>query len=241
MTIRTKLLALTGAVMLTLAIAIVALATGGTRLIAAASGTPGTSATPATGQQGVADFLAKLAANLGISQDQLVAAIKKTDLQQIDAAQAAGQLTQAQANAARDRVNNSPNGLPPFGIGERHGGAGRDFDAERALLDAGANYFGISAAQLRQDLMATGSWQGVAAKYGKDNATGKAGLEAALEGALRQALTAKGIARAQIDQQVNQFKQSFDQFYTQPLKEHGPRGPRTPQAPGTPATPGTGQ
>lgn len=236
MTLRTKILALAGAVALTLTIAVTAIAAGGPLSTLAAPGGAGTAGQDQT------DFLSKLAANLGIGQDTLTAAIKTTDLQQIDAAVAAGQMTADEANAARDRVNNSPNGIPPFGIGGGRGGQGggagdqgRGHGDQAALMDAGATYFGISADQLRQDLMDTGSWQGVAAKYGKDNDAGKAGLEAALESALRQSLTTRGLDATQIDQQVNQFKQNFDQFYTQKFGQRGLGGPQGPAPSASPA------
>lgn len=235
MTMRTKLLTLAGATLLTLAVVVAAVAAGGPAGTLAQQTTPGTGATPATGSSPVADFLAKLAANLGVSQDRLTAAVKQTDLQLIDEAEAAGRLTADQAQAARDRVNNSPADAPPLGIGGRHGGGGRGFAKDAALVDAAASYFGVSADQLRQDLMTAGSWQAVAAKYGKDNDAGKAGLRAALATALRQSLTAKGLDAAQVDQRVSQFEQNFDQFFTQPAGRRGPGGPPMP-APATPAT-----
>lgn len=122
-TVRKRLLALGGALLLTVAIAGAAVTVGGARGTLAAPGTPG-AARPAGDQRGLADFYAKLAGNLNISQDALAAAVKKTDLQQIDAALAAGTITADQAQAARDRINNSPNGLPPFGVGEGHRGPG---------------------------------------------------------------------------------------------------------------------
>ncbi len=85
MTLRTRLLTLVGALALTLTIAVAAIAAGGPAGALAASGTdPAT----ATGQHPMADFLARLAANLGISQDQLTSAVKQTDLQLIDEAEA---------------------------------------------------------------------------------------------------------------------------------------------------------
>jgi hypothetical protein len=123
MTARKKLLALGGALLLTVAIAGAAVTLGGARPTLAAPGTPG-AARPAGDQQELADFYAKLASNLHIGQDALVAAVKQSDLQQIDAALAAGTLTADQAQAARDRINNSPNGLPPFEIGDGHHGPG---------------------------------------------------------------------------------------------------------------------
>jgi hypothetical protein len=119
---RKKLLALGGALLLTVAIAGAAVTLGGARPTLAAPGTPG-AARSAGDQQELADFYAKLASNLKISQDALVAAVKQSDLQQIDAAITAGTLTSDQAQAARDRINNST-GLPPLGIGDGHHGPG---------------------------------------------------------------------------------------------------------------------
>jgi hypothetical protein len=180
-------------------------------------------------------FLSKLAANLGIGQDQLTEAVKQTNLQLIDEAEAAGTLTADQAQAARDRVNSSTDG---GGFGGRLGGkgGGRGGIGGGALNDATATYFGISTDQLRQDLADTGSLQGVAAKYGKDNDAGKAGLKSALESALRQQLTDKGLDTATVDQRVAEFSQNFDQYYTQ---TGGGRGPRVPQSPAPSATPST--
>jgi len=208
---------------------------GGTAsALAAAVAMPGASTTP--GQAPNTNFLSKLAANLGIGQDTLTAAVKKTNLQAIDEAVAAGTMTEAQAQAARDRVNSSTDGGMLFGGGGgKRGGAGHGGFGGMALNDATATYFGISADQLKQDLAAVGTLQGVAAKYGKDTDAGKAGLKAALETALRQELTAKGIATAQIDQQVNEFSQNFDQFYTRSGGERGPRGPQLPQPSASPA------
>ena len=231
MTTRTRLLTLAGTLALTLTIAVAAIAAGGSSGALAAPGTP----RAGTGQRGLADFYAKLAANLGIGQDKLAAAVAQADQQQIDAAVAAGTLTQAQAQAARDRVTTAPNGLPPFGIGGARGakGGGRGGD-QQALLAAKATFFGITPAQFQQDLAAAGSLQGVAAKYGKDNAAGKAALQDALVAALRQDLTTKGVATAQIDQEVAEFTQNFDQFYT---GTHQQRGPKPSTAPAPSASP----
>lgn len=247
MKLRNRLLTLIGAGLLTAAIAITALLAGHPLTTLAADPAAATPAAGQAAQNDRADFLAKLAANLGISQDALTAAIKQADLQQIDAAAAAGTLTADQAQAARDRVNNST-GAPPLGVGlgDKQGGRGRGLGDEGALRDAAASFFGITADQFRQDIQSAGSLQGVAAKYGKDNAADKANLEAALESALRQALTAKGVDATRIDQETAAFKQNFGQYYASAFGHRGPAGSggqRGPQAaPSTaPATPATGQ
>ena len=221
-TLRKRLLALLGALGLTLLIAATAITTSGA---SAAAG--------ATGLASGTDFLSKLAANLGIGQDQLTAAVKQTNLQLIDEAATAGTITADQAQAARDRVNNSADG---GGFGPRLGG-GRGGIGGGMLDEATATYFGITTDQLRQDLASAGSLQAVAAKYGKDNDAGKAGLRAALESALRQQLTAKGVATAEIDARVAEFTQGFDRYYTQTRGERGPRGPQ--QMPTPSASPST--
>ncbi|HEY8598599.1 MAG TPA: hypothetical protein VIL85_09225 [Thermomicrobiales bacterium] len=119
---RTKSLALVGLLALTLAVGGAAFVTGGGGSALAAPGTPGAASPSADKQAAQADFYAKLAANLGVSQDTLVAAVRQADLAQIDAALAAGTLTAEQAQVTRDRINSTTSGLPPFGIGGGRGG-----------------------------------------------------------------------------------------------------------------------
>jgi hypothetical protein len=225
-TLRKRMIALVGTLGLTLLVAVAAVTASG----ASAAGT-GT------------DFLSKLAANLGIGQDQLTDAVKQINLQLIDEAVAAGTMTEEQAQAARDRVNNSTDG---GGFGVRPGGGGRGGVhggiGGGALNEATAAYFGITTDQLRQDLADAGTLQGVAAKYGKDNDAGKDGLKAALEAALRQQLTDKGVDTATIEQRVAEFDQNFDQYYTQQIGGRGQGGPGGPQRmpqPSNSATPTT--
>ncbi|MFN8514502.1 MAG: hypothetical protein U0841_18315 [Chloroflexia bacterium] len=214
-TLRKRMIALVGGLSMALLLAVAAVSASGASAANTATGT---------------DFLSKLAANLGIGQDQLTSAVKQTNLQLIDEAVAAGTMTADQAQAARDRVNNSTDG-GGFGVrlgggkgGERGGFGGGKLD------EATATYFGITTDQLHQDLASAGSLQGVAAKYGKDTDAGKAGLKTALETALRQQLTDQGVDTATIDQRVAAFDQNFDQYYTQTRGDHGPRSPQTPGA-----------
>ena len=225
MTLRKRMIALLGTLGLTLMIAVTAVTASG--------------ASAAAGQGSATDFLSKLAANLGIGQDQLTEAVKQTNLQLIDEAVAAGTMTADQAQAARDRVNSITDG-GGFGVGHGGGkGGARGGIGGGALNEAAATYFGITTDQLRQDLTDTGSLQGVAAKYGKNNDTGKAGLKAALEAALRQQLTDKGVEATEIEQRVSEFSTNFDQYYTQQGGGRGPRGPQ--QMPSPSASPAASQ
>lgn len=233
MTVKQKVLATLGAVLLTLLVAVVAVSAVVPRGAAAeranergdaTATTPGTVANHRIDATCASDFSAKLAANLGITEDQLKAAIKKTAVQKIDEAEQNGRLTADQAKQARDRVSSSE-GYPCFGLG---GFGGRGMPLPRIgpigdYADAAATYFGISTDQFRQDLQAAGSLQGVAAKYGKDTADGKAGLKSAIERQLRQNLTSRGVAADRVDQMVGEFSQHFDRLYTARIAPHDGR------------------
>lgn len=190
----------------------------------------------------------KFAANLGVTTDQLQAAIKKTMIQEIDEAEKAGKLTADRAKAARDRVNSTTDfcagfGMHIGGVGGPHQGPGQGRVgginmADSATYQAVATYFGITSDQLKQDLADKGSLQGVAAKYGKDTAAGKAGLQAAIETAMKADLAKQGLSQEMIDRIVAQFKANFDNYYTAKLGQginFGPGGPGK-QRPGGPRT-----
>ncbi len=178
-------------------------------------------------------FVNNLAMNLGVKNEVLSEAVKKTLVQQIDAAQTAGKLTAAQAQTAKDRVNNANNAdlCASIGTGGKGmaggmaGGAGQGGMAfgmlQGNLLNTAANYYGITADVLKQELQDKGTLQAVAAAHGKDNDAGKAGLLAALEQSLRTSLTGQGVAADRVEQAVTMLTQSFDHLYTAPLGRFG--------------------
>ena len=180
------------------------------------------------------DVQGKLAANLGVTTDQLEAAIKKTLLQEIDEALADGKLTAEQAQTARARVNSATDLCAGFGAhiagrGDRGGANGPAIAGGGQIVDSGtyqavATYFGISTDQLQQDLKDNGSLQAVAAKYGKDTAAGKAALQATILAALKDDLTKRGVPQAMIDRVVAEFTANFDTFYTSKLGQGLPGG-----------------
>jgi hypothetical protein len=261
-----RIVAIAGALVLTLAIAVVAVAAGGPLSgLAAGLGDGRGARGPAQGgavgegpseiptalfelavggapgagvdrQAQCQTFVNNLATNLGVTTDALGAAVKKSLIQQIDAAQAAGKLTAAQAQAAKDRVNAANNADLCASLGVGHGMAGGKGGIgggqlagilQGDLLNAAATYFGTTPDALRQELASKGTLQAVAAGYGKDNDAGKAGLLAALEGALRSSLTSQGASTDQVDQAVNMLKQGFDRLYTAPIGKLGQGGGRS--------------
>ena len=263
-----RLVAILGAVALTLAIAVVAMAAGGPLRGVAAAAKGGATATAVgtanAGRGGMAGgaslgmptdlyqmavagapghgvdrqaqcqtFVNNLATNLGVTNDALGAAVRKTLAQQIDAVQTAGTLTAAQAQTAKDRVNNANNAdlCASIGTGGKGmaggmaGGAGQGGMAfgmlQGDLLNTAASYYGITADVLKQELQDKGTLQAVAAAHEKDNAADKAGLLAALEQSLRTSLTGQGVAADRVEQAVTMLTQNFDQLYTAPLGRFG--------------------
>jgi hypothetical protein len=194
------------------------------------------------------DVRSKLATNLGVTTEQLQEAVKKTILQEIDEAEQAGTITANQATAARDRVNAMTDFCANFGMGIAGRGGDRPaMGGGSRMIGSGtyqavADYFGTTTEQLRQDAADLGTLQAIAAKYGKDNDAGKAGLKAAIEKSLKDDLTQRGVPQEMIDRIVSEFTTNFDTIYTSQLgggMHFGPggkgngerRGPRTSPSP----------
>jgi hypothetical protein len=107
---------------------------GGGAAVAATQGSAGLSR-PA--------YLADVARRLNVSPSALTAAIMAADVDRIEAAVAAGRLSQSQADALKQRIQQR--GSAPF-FAPQFGGGGLGLDA-----DAAAQYLGVSRATLRGD------------------------------------------------------------------------------------------
>jgi hypothetical protein len=114
---------------------LVLLGAGGAAAVAATQGSAG------SGRQAYIDDVAK---HLNVSPSALTAAIKAAGNDQIEAAVAAGRITQSQADALKQRAEQRGGG-PLFG--HRFGGGGR-----LGGHGVAAQYLGISAAALRSEL-----------------------------------------------------------------------------------------
>jgi hypothetical protein len=159
--------------------------------------TPPPSGTPGAKVDRGADYLAKLAANLGVSVDALKAANAKTAGQLIDDAVAAGRITADQAAQAKARIAAGGGGVFGFGgprLGARgHGGPGGPGgmpgpqSGERrgpmagplgGPIAAAAAAIGIDAATLQSELRAGKSLAEIAVAHGKTREALKAALAA---------------------------------------------------------------
>jgi polyhydroxyalkanoate synthesis regulator phasin len=103
------------------------------------------------------------AKQLGVQPGQLSAALKKALENRVDAAVAAGQITKAQGEELKKRIESGPLPLfgPPMGRPDHHG------FGPFADLDVAASYLGLSEAQLRTKLDSGSSLAAVAKAQGK--------------------------------------------------------------------------
>ncbi len=141
-------------------------------------------------------YINDLAGRLNVTPSALSAAIKAADNDRINAALAAGRLTQAQADRLQQRIDASASGLPSFAgrLGGRRGGGG-----VRALAPVVAQYLGISEATLRSDLGAGRTLAQIAdaAGGGRSAAGLKAAIIAAQTTRLNDAVSSGRITGAQ--------------------------------------------
>jgi hypothetical protein len=155
---------------------------GGAVAVAATQGSSG------SGRQAYVDDVAK---RLNVSPGSLTAAMKAARLDRIQAAVAAGRITQAQADALKQRVEQGGRaGL----LGHRFGGPGG------GLHHIAAQYLGISAATLTSDRQAGKSLAQIAASTPGKSVDGLKAAIVAAERARLQAAVSSGSITSQQEQ-----------------------------------------
>ena len=145
-----------------LAVAAVALAIAGVGAGVAYAATSGQ-----TPQQRHDAYIASVAKHAGVSVDALKAAMKTAGIEQVDAALAAGEITKAQADAAKARIESGVVGpLGGFGFGG-HMGMGPGMGHDGGFVVAAADYLGLTQVELRTQLAAGKSLADIAKAKGK--------------------------------------------------------------------------
>ena len=181
------------------------------------------------------DFLDSVAQHLGISRQKLDDATKAAAIDQVDAQLKAGQITQAQADELKKRIQSGD--IPPLAFG-RGGGPGRGFGfggpgGPGPLLKAGigdsmaaaAKYLGLSESALRDQLQSGKSLADVAKAQNKDLGGLKDAILAAAKTDLDKAVADKKITQAQADDVYNGLKSRIDDLANGQLRFRGPGGP----------------
>ena len=149
------------------------------------------------------------AKQLGLQPDQLSGALKKAMENRIDAAVAAGQITKAQGDELKQRIesNNFPLFGLPLGFGFREFGfPHRGFPG----LDAAASYLGLTDTQLDKKLDSGKTLAQVAKDQGKSVDGLVAALKADMKQKLDRAVSAGQITKAQEDEALKDAETRFE-------------------------------
>jgi hypothetical protein len=180
---------------------------GATGLVMLAGAAGAVAATQGSTNSGAQAYINDLASRLSVTPSALTAAIKAAESDRIDAAVAAGTLTQAQASALKARIQLST-GVPFLGHrfsggGVRGGFGGRDATA--------AQYLGIAEATLRTDLQAGQSLAQIAAATPGKSVDGlKAAIVAAETTRLGAAVASGQITTQQEQQRLTDLQSRID-------------------------------
>jgi hypothetical protein len=189
--------------MIVAAVAGVAVACGGAAFAAQKLDSPGQRS------QAIID---DAAGQLGIQPSKLSDALKKAMEDQIDAAVKSGELTQAQADAMKQRIESGDFPLVGFGLGpfgfDRHFGFG--FGLVKEGLDDAASYIGITTAELRSELASGKTLAQIAQAHGKS----VDGLVQALVDAAKKQLDAAVSAGKLTQAQEQQLESTLQQRIT---------------------------
>ena len=140
---------------------------------------------PAPGER--PNFLARLAENLGISQEELQAAVRQTQLDLVDEALAAGRISEERAAEIRERIESGEGRLFPH---RAHRAPCRGAYVAREV----AELFGVTPQELLE------MWQGqTLAQVAEANGVSVDGLTAFLMGEVEER-AANALAEGKIDQ-----------------------------------------
>jgi hypothetical protein len=204
-------------------------------------------------------FLNDVAKRLKVTPQELTAAFQGAFSDQLRAAVASGKLTQAQANALKQRALRR-GGLPSFGapraFGPRSFGVPPPLGAPRALgrprffggprffgrgagvVPAASKYLGLSPIQLLDKLGSGKSLAQIAQAQGKTVAGLKAGMTAAERAQLDKARAAKVITSAQEQKLLSRLSTRLDRQINR--SGRAPRGLFRGRAGAVPPLPGAG-
>ena len=183
----------------------------GAAALAAAAFAGGAYAATQSGTSSRQAFLNDVAKRLNVTPAQLKAAMKAAFIDRIQAEVKDGRLTQAQANAIEQRIDQ---GRLPFLAGPHRGGAflgpgpGGAFPGGRmeGPLMAAATYLGVTPVQLFDDLRAGKSLAQVAGEKGKTTGGLEQAMLASVQARLDRAVSAGRITKAQEQQLLSRVQ-----------------------------------
>jgi hypothetical protein len=197
---------------------------GAAALVAVVGGGGAIAATQLTPKQESQAVLNDAADELGVEPSKLTAALQKALSNRVDAAVAAGRLTQAQGEAMKQRIASGE--IPLLGLGGH--GVGRGGLHHHAGLDAAVSYLGMTEANVRTAL-GNGQTLALLAKARDKSVDGLvAAMSKAETAELNAAVKAGRLTDAQRDSIVAGLKDRITDMV------NGAVGPRFGRGPGGP-------
>ncbi len=183
-------------------------------------------------------FINKLAANLGISADQVKAALEQTATQIVDEGVASGRIPPDKAGQLKQRIAEGK-GLLPGGPGKHRGpgrgGPGGPHGPGGAIADAAA-LFGVDPQTLISELQSGKTLAQVGAEHGKTRDQLKADLIAAASAGLDKLVADGRITAEQKASMLGRAMESIEKLLdgSLPPRAGGDRAFRFPFQPATP-------
>ncbi len=168
--------------------------------------------------------VADAAKQLGIDASKLDAALTKALQNRVDAAVAAGRITEAQGDEMKERI--AAGEVPLVGIGPGGGARGFGHHFHLADLDAAASYLGVTEAALRTSLSDGSTLADVAKEKGKSVDGLKAALVAAAKADIAQAVKDGRLTEVQQTKLLADLSSRIDDLVNGELRLHTGHGPR---------------
>lgn len=178
-----------------------------------------------TREERQADYISKLAANLGIDTATLETALQDTALQIVDEQLAAGAITEERAAELRQAIQAGEFPIGPgFGGPRHHHGGGPGLHIGGADLAA---FLGIDEATLRDALMSGSTLAEVAEANGASRDALKTFLTDEFSAALAERVAAGDLTQEEADEKLADFTETLDERIDGEFRGGpGPRGPR---------------
>lgn len=167
-------------------------------------------------------FLQRVAANLGVTVDQLEQAYKDAALQGVDEALAAGRITDEQAAKMRERIENGDALAKEFrghGHGPKHG---RAKHALQSVVKSAATALGIEPGALKQEIRSGKSIADVAGERGVSLDSVKAQITSDAQAKLAERVAAGDITQQQADDALARLAARLDDALTRSREPAAP-------------------
>jgi hypothetical protein len=155
-------------------------------------------------------FIGRVAEKLGVTEDQLTTAVKDSQTDIVNEKLAAGEITQEQADRAKERIANSEVHIGKRG-GRHHGGRGGHWCfAGAKLVEETATILNVEPAVVADGLQQGKSLAEVAAEHGKSADEYKAALGADVKAKLDEKVASGDISQERADRKLAKFSKFVD-------------------------------